>query len=218
MDRNGKQSVIGQRLAELRRQHEWTLQNVSDMTGVSVATLSKVERNKLSLTYDKMLQVAEGLKMTLAELIAPSQEAKSTARRSIARRKGALIIRTPNYQYNYLCADLSNKRMIPVLTWIKARTLEEFGPLLSHSGEEFIFVIEGGIHVHTGHYEPVKLRTGEGIYIDSTMGHAYLKVGEQDALVLGVCSSEDPNHSDALRAMSNEIKKAARKRRPSEDT
>ncbi len=75
-------SVIGLRLAELRRQQDWTLQDVSRMTGVSVATLSKVERNKLSLTYDKMLQVAEGLKMTLAELIAPRQDAKPTARRS----------------------------------------------------------------------------------------------------------------------------------------
>lgn len=217
MDQKGKQSVMGQRLAELRRQHEWTLQTVSDMTGVSVATLSKVERNKLSLTYDKMLQIAEGLKMTLADLIAPSQKAPSTGRRSIARRKGALIIRTPNYQYNYLCADLSNKRMIPIITRIKARTLEEFGPLLSHSGEEFIFVLEGEIRVHTGHYEPVKLRTGEGIYIDSTMGHAYLKIGEEDALVLGVCSSEDPNHSDALRAMFNDVKKPTRKRKADED-
>lgn len=207
MDRNGKQSVIGQRLAELRRQHDWTLQNVSDMTGVSVATLSKVERNKLSLTYDKMLQLAEGLKMTLAELIAPTQEAPSTARRSISRRRGALTIRTPNYQYSYLCADLSNKRMIPILTRVKARTLEEFGPLLSHSGEEFIFVLEGEIYVHTAHFKRVKLRTSEGIYIDSTMGHAYLKVGEQDALVLGVCSSGDPNHTDALRAMLDEVKK-----------
>ena len=215
VNQNSKQSVIGQRLAELRRQHEWTLQTVSEMTGVSVATLSKVERNKLSLTYDKMLQIAEGLKMTLTELIAPPQEAPSTARRSIARRKDALIIRTPNYQYNYLCADLANKRMIPILTRIKARTLEEFGPLLSHSGEEFIFVLEGEILVHTDHYEPVKLRIGEGIYIDSTMGHAYLKVGEEDALVLGVCSSEDPNHSDALRAMF--IKKPTRKRITNEE-
>jgi mannose-6-phosphate isomerase-like protein (cupin superfamily) len=150
----------------------------------SVATLSKVERDKLSLTYDKMLQAGGRLEDD-----------------SIARRKGGLILRTPNYEYNYLCVDLSNKRVIPILTRIKAHTMEESGPLLSHSGEEFIYVLEGEIKVHTEHYEPVRLRAGESIYIDSTMGHAYVKVGENDALVLGVCSSEDPNHSDALRAM-----------------
>lgn len=194
-------SVIGLRLAELRRRHGWTLQEVSGMTGVSVATLSKVERNKLSLTYDKMLQVAEGLKMSLAELIAPQQDEKATARRSVARRNGGLMLRTPNYDYDYLCSELSNKRMIPILTRIKTQTLEEFGQLFAHSGEEFIFVLEGEIRVHTEFYEPVRLRTGEGIYIDSTMGHAYTKVGEADALVLGICSSENPNHVTALRSM-----------------
>lgn len=200
-------SVIGLRLAQLRRQQDWTLQDVSRMTGVSVATLSKVERNKLSLTYDKMLQVAEGLKMTLAELIAPRQDAKPTARRSIARRNDGLMLRTPNYDYDYLCGELSNKRMIPILTRIKTQTLEEFGALFSHSGEEFIFVLEGEIRVHSEFYEPVRLRSGEGIYIDSTMGHAYTKVGEADALVLGICSSENPNHVTALRSMMENGKK-----------
>lgn len=185
-------SVIGQRLLDLRRQNDWTLKNVSDMTGVSVATLSKVERDLLSLTYDKMLQIAEGLKMSLAELIAPLQEARPTARRSIARRESGLILQTPHYEYNYLCAELSNKRMVPIITRVKARSIEEFGEMLSHSGEEFIFVLEGEIEVHTQYYEPVHLKTGEGIYIDSTMAHAYVRVGEENATVLGICSSDVP--------------------------
>ena len=195
-----KRPLLGQRLLELRRRHNWTLKDVSDRTGVSVATLSKVERNKMSLTYDKMLQVAEGLKLTLAEFVAPAPVAP-TSRRSIARRKDGLVQRTPNYEYTYLSTDLSNKRMIPILTRIKARNIEDFGPLVRHSGEEFIFVLEGEIFVHTDHYKPERIRTGEGIYIDSTMGHAYLSASEKDALVLGICSSEDVNHADTLRSL-----------------
>ncbi len=198
--RAAKRPLLGQRLHELRKRHNWTLKDVSEKTGVSVATLSKVERNKMSLTYDKMLQVAEGLKFTLAELVAPAP-ALPTSRRSIARRKDGLIQRTPNYEYTYLSTDLSNKRMIPILTRIKARKIEEFGPLVSHSGEEFIFVLEGEIIVHTDHYKPERIRTGEGIYIDSTMGHAYLSASEKDALVLGICASEDVNHADTLRSI-----------------
>jgi len=186
----GRKSAIGQRLLDLRRQNAWTLQHVSDMTGVSVATLSKVERDLLSLTYDKMLQIAEGLNMSLAELIAPLQETKPTARRSVAKNKSGVILQTPNYEYNYLCPELSNKRMVPIVTRIKARSIEEFGKMLSHSGEEFIYVLEGEIEVHTQYYEPVHLKTGDGIYIDSTMGHAYVKVGEKEATVLGICTSD----------------------------
>lgn len=198
--RTAKRPLLGQRLLELRKRHNWTLKDVSERTGVSVATLSKVERNKMSLTYDKMLQVAEGLKFTLAEFVAPAP-APPTTRRSIARRKDGLIQRTPNYEYTYLSTDLSNKRMIPILTRIKARNIEEFGPLVHHSGEEFVFVLEGEILVHTDHYKPERIRAGEGIYIDSTMGHAYLSTSKKDALVLGICSSEDVNHADTLRAL-----------------
>jgi hypothetical protein len=82
--------------------------------------------------------------------------------------------------------------MVPVLTRIRAKSLDEFGDLVSHSGEEYIHVLEGTIVVHTQFYDPVTLKTGEAIYIDSKMGHAYVAADDCDeALVLGVCSSED---------------------------
>ena len=99
---------------------------------------------------------------------------------------------TPNYDYYYLCTELRRKRMIPVLTRIRAKSLDEFGDLVSHSGEEYIHVLEGTIVVHTEFYDPVTLKTGEAIYIDSMMGHAYVAAEDCDeALVLGVCSSPD---------------------------
>jgi len=63
---------------------------------------------------------------------------------------------------------------------------------VSHSGEEYIHVLEGTILVYTQFYDPVLLKAGEAIYIDSNMGHAYVAAEDCDeALVLGVCSSED---------------------------
>ena len=82
--------------------------------------------------------------------------------------------------------------MVPVLTRIRAKSLDEFGDLVSHSGEEYIHVLEGTIVVHTQFYDPVTLKAGEAIYIDSKMGHAYVAADHCDeALVLGVCSSDD---------------------------
>ena len=37
------------------------------------------------------------------------------------------------------------------------------------------------------------LKAGQGIYIDSTMGHAYVAKDCESALVLGVCSGEEPD-------------------------
>ncbi|QIE57929.1 XRE family transcriptional regulator [Pikeienuella piscinae] len=193
-----KRSAVGERLRRVRRANGWTLKNMSERTGVSIATLSKVERDKLSLTYDKLLQLAEGLDMSLSELIAPEDDHPPTARRSIMRGERDVIVETKNYEYNYIFSDLRNKQMIPIITRVKARSISEFGPLLSHSGEEFIFVLEGKIEVHTQHYGPVELLQGHGIYIDSTMGHAYVNTGDDEATVLGVCSAESLSFASAV--------------------
>lgn len=89
--------------------------------------------------------------------------------------------------------------MIPVLTHIRAKTVEEFGELVHHSGEEYIYVLEGRIEIHTEFYDPVLLGVGESIYIDSNMGHAYIAAeGCEEAVVLGVCSSADEGLMDSL--------------------
>jgi mannose-6-phosphate isomerase-like protein (cupin superfamily) len=95
---------------------------------------------------------------------------------------------------------------VPVLTRIRAKSLNEFGDLVSHAGEEYIHVLEGTIVVHTEFYDPVTLKTGEAIYIDSNMGHAYVAAEECDeALVLGVCSSEDEALATSLMQMHDHL-------------
>lgn len=43
---------------------------MSERTDIPVSTLSKVEHDRLTLTYDKLLQVSHGLKIPLSELLA----------------------------------------------------------------------------------------------------------------------------------------------------
>jgi hypothetical protein len=89
--------------------------------------------------------------------------------------------------------------MIPILTRIRAKSAEEFGELVHHSGEEYIHVLEGAIKVFTEFYDPVVLTVGESIYIDSKMGHAYVTAdGWDEAIVLGVCSSTDESLLESL--------------------
>ena len=108
-------------------------------------------------------------------------------------------VNTKNYDYHYLCPELRRKRMIPILTRIRAKSAEEFGSLVHHSGEEYIYVLEGGIKVLTEFYDPVVLGVGESIYIDSNMGHAYVTAeGCDEAVVLGVCSSTDESLMESL--------------------
>lgn len=185
--------TLGRILKELRSHRNLTLREMSERSGIPVSTLSKVENDRLTLTYDKLAQLSQRLQIPISELFAETEAPEAvTARRSIGRLGESVRVTTPNYDYYYLCTELRRKRMVPILTRIRAKSLGEFGDLVSHSGEEYIHVLEGTIIVHTEFYDPVTLKAGEGIYIDSNMGHAYVAAEDCDeALVLGVCSSDD---------------------------
>ena len=198
MDRSS--ATLGGLIGLLRQRNGWTLRQMSEKVGIPLSTLAKVETDKLSLTYDKLQQLTARLGMTMTEFLGQADESSRgasvpaiTARRSLTADDNTIRITTPNYDYEYLCADLREKRMVPILTRIRAHNLAEFGEPVQHRGEEFIYVLEGSIEVHLQFYTTVTLKAGQGIYIDSTMGHAYVAKDCESALVLGVCSGEDPD-------------------------
>ncbi|MGH8085398.1 MAG: helix-turn-helix domain-containing protein [Lysobacter sp.] len=190
-----KHPTIGGLLRSLRARNGWTLKEMSQRCGIPLSTLSKVEHDRLTLTYDKLLQLSQRLNIRMSELFAEEDEAVEppvTARRSIGRVEDAIRVNTPNYDYYYLCPELRRKRMIPVLTRVRAKSIEEFGELVHHSGEEYIHILEGRAEVHTEFYDPIVLEAGESVYIDSNMGHAYIAAeGCDEVVLLGVCSSAD---------------------------
>lgn len=194
-DRPADRPTLGRVLRSLRTRNQWTLKEMSDRTGIPLSTLAKVEHDRLTLTYDKLLQLSERLKIRMSDLFAEPVEAPAqpvTARRSVGRMDRAIRVNTPNYDYYYLCAELRRKRMIPILTHVRAKSVEEFGELVHHSGEEYIYVLSGKIEVHTEFYDPIVLDTGESLYIDSNMGHAYVVAeGCEEATAIGVCSSAE---------------------------
>jgi transcriptional regulator with XRE-family HTH domain len=202
--------TLGQIIRDLRSRNGWTLKDMSEQSGIPVSTLSKVENGRLTLTYDKLQQMSRRLKIRMSDLFAEidPQVESITARRSIGRIDEAVRVTTPNYDYYYLCPELRRKRMIPIVTRIAAKSLDEFGDLVRHSGEEYIHVLEGSILVHTEFYDPVMLRAGEGIYIDSNMGHAYVAGSDcEEAVVLGVCSSDDDALMNSLMAIHEPLPK-----------
>ena len=194
--------TLGTLLKGLRARENWTLKEMSAKSGIPVSTLSKIEHDRLTLTYDKLQGLAKRLGMRMTDLFAEDQEEPVqlvTARRSLGEIARSVRVETPNYDYYYLCTELRRKRMIPVVTKIRARSAEQFGELVRHSGEEFIYVLSGAIEVQTEFYDPVTLKPGQSLYIDSSMGHAYLAAdGCEEAEVLAVMSSPDEELMESL--------------------
>jgi len=185
----------GAMLKSLRIQRGWTLADVSQRTGFPVSTLSKMENDRVSLTFDKLTRISAGLEVDISRLFGAhddgGDDVQTSGRRSVARAGEGMAIPSRNYSHVYPHAELLNKRLIPIVVDHLARSLDEFGDLLRHSGEEFIYVLEGEIDVYTSLYSPVRLQTGDSIYLDSTMGHAYVAATPKPCRVLAVCSGSE---------------------------
>ena len=206
-------ATLGALMRGLRMREGWTLKEMSAKSGIPISTLSKIEHDRLTLTYDKLQALARRLGMRMADLFAENEGEPVqavTARRSLGDASKAVRVETPNYNYRYLCTDLRRKRMIPVLTTIRAHSAEQFGDLVRHSGEEFLYVLSGKVVVQTEFYDTVTLEPGQALYIDSSMGHAYLTAEDCDrAEVLAVMSSEEEEFMESLLTLHEEQRQGA---------
>lgn len=189
-DRN---QIFGPHVRALRKARGLTLVELSAASGLAASTLSKVENGHISLTYDNLIRLADGLGVDLARLVDPGRDAPPAADAPMARFTVTRAGERPQlpidvYGYEPLVAGLTNKLMDPTFVHVRARRVEEFQHLVSHPGEEFVFVLSGAIEVHTEHYAPTRLEAGDSIYFDASMGHAYVTVSEEDATILNICA------------------------------
>ena len=191
----------GAALKALRAQRGLTLADVSGLTGMTVSTLSKIENGKVALTLDKLLRISEGLGVDMTELFGPpardAPRLEGATRRSITRAGEGRAIEMPRGNYLYVASELLNKRITPIIGDVLARDIETYGELMRHAGEEYVYVLEGTLELHTELYTPARLEKGDSVYFDSQMGHAYIAVGDEPCRILSICATAEAHLAEA---------------------
>lgn len=177
--------TLGPKVRSLRKGQQRTLAEVSKATGLSISALSKIENDQVSPTFANLMRLAEGLGISLSDLVMLDEEDGSVSARMTVSRKSDIKFRsTPKYDMYALCADLRHKRMTPLIERVKADNPSNIDGMIAHSGEEFFYVLNGAIEVHSEHYNPVRLNEGDSAYLDSSMAHTLVAVGGGDADIL----------------------------------
>jgi len=184
-------SSLARHARALRQENGLTLQDLSERSGISPATLSKIENDKLQPTYDTILKLSNGPDVDISSLFHIPGDGGATTRRSVNVAGEGIYHDAERYTYEMLNTDLATKKMTPLRARIKAGHTFQNDQLIAHDGEECVFVLSGAIVLHTEHYAPKTLNVGDCAYFDSTMGHALEAFGDQDAEIFWVCSSEN---------------------------
>ena len=180
---------LGERIRSLRRAAGWSLDEASDRAGISRSSLFKIEKGKMSPTFDAMLKIAKGFQIDVSHLLRSPSGGVGVGRRSVTRAGEGARYDMPNYQHTLLSADFANKSFTPFRLVVRARSLEDFSDWDRHESEDFIYVLSGAVVIFTEFYEPLTLEQGDSIYYDGRMGHACTSSSKDDAVVLWVSSS-----------------------------
>jgi transcriptional regulator with XRE-family HTH domain len=182
---------LGERVHTIRVGKGFTLEQAGKRSNLAPSTLSKIENDQMSPTFEVLQKLAVGLGVDLDEMLTMPRQVPPSARRSVTRAGHGRRHETPAYAHEFLCTDLTHKLIVPSKTRVRARSVKDFPGWVRHDGDDFLLVLEGTVELHTEFYEPVTLEEGDSIYYDAQMGHICISVSPRDAIVLWVPVASD---------------------------
>jgi len=173
---------IASRVKALRKKNGWRLRDLSEKTGISVATLSKLENGKTKLNFSTVNKLAQGIGVAVTELTSPGlAHTKDT---TMTLGGGGVVFETRDVDYEVLCADYAGGNQGYTKLSVKSRTLEPNLPWHRHPGKEFIYVLKGILVLHTEDREPITLKRGDSLLFDSSIGHHYVNASRSETELL----------------------------------
>jgi transcriptional regulator with XRE-family HTH domain len=186
------QFTLGERLKLLRTIHGMSLEELAQLTGMTKSYLSKVERGLSEPSFGSVLKLCHAYGITTGQLLG---EEASTERLQLTRKQERTPLRkVKNYEgyiYEAIANKRGDKRMQPFVMHPPMKHAAEETDLVSHQGEELIFVIKGEIEFMT-HEKTLRLSSGDALYFDATIPHRSLSVGKSPAEVLVVIAGIEP--------------------------
>ncbi len=186
---------LGKQIKKLRLSREMTLQDMSDLTGLSRPLLSQIENDKASPPIATLLKISHSLRVNISHFFQGSSfPPKKIALVRKKERKDAMrrvheAADSVGYQYESLAYPMTDKHMNPFIMETGYREESEL-IFYNHPGEEFLFVMEGKLEFRAGN-EIHLLEEGDSLYFDSSIPHAVRAAEKKAAKILAVLYSPD---------------------------
>ncbi|MCP4691985.1 MAG: cupin domain-containing protein [Desulfobacterales bacterium] len=184
---------LGAKIRRLRRRRNLTLQNVSDMTGLSKSLLSQVENNLTAPPIATLLKISRALVVNIGYFFWSSKSDQNIVVVRRDERHGPIQrdhheVSEMGYLYESLAHPMVDKHMEPFMVEIHPREVEKL-QFFNHRGEEFLFVLGGEVEFRGGD-RVISLTRGDSIYFDSNIPHALRALGGKPARTLAVVFSQ----------------------------
>lgn len=181
--------AIGEKISRLREEKGIAIEELANMTGFDVETLSSIEKNELQPQLGTIIKLSQALDSAFSRLVSDvgtklysitrRNEAK-TISRSTSRKSKKQI-----YTYKSLAPEVKGRHMESMIVQLEENPDDE--PSV-HNGEEFIYVLAGAVSLKIAG-DVFELEPGDSVYYLSTTPHL-IAAKEGKATILAVIYSD----------------------------
>lgn len=179
MSEGKKNKNIGQKLLAMRKKTGISLEYVSEKTGFTLDYLQDIESGKELPPVGDILTISRVLTVDPGELLQPDER----RRQELSRKRIAdFKVRESSYYYTVLTPRAKNKHLRAFRVTIPPKS-EHPRVNYKHEGEEFVYVLEGGVEVTVGQKKH-KLRKGDSLHFDSGIRHALRNTGKKPTVLI----------------------------------
>jgi len=166
---------VGWRIRSIRTRKRMTLRSLASTSGLSVGFLSQIERGLSSFSISSLRSICQALDASLADVLVMSNgpgNAILVDPRHASITKGDnrphLSLSDASIKYRFLSTGFQGRRFEAVIGEMTPSSLREPH---THEGEEFGYVIEGGI-VLISDEEAHELGPGDSYHLMASTPHA----------------------------------------------
>lgn len=177
--------LIGTKIKQLRKSRKITLVELSRLSGVQVATLSRIENEKMVGTLDSHMQIARALGIDVTQLYSQSPAPRLEQPQVEAPEPlSDQFKHNEKSGYEILTKKILNKKMMPILVRLDPGGETPIEQGISGS-EKFVYVLEGKIETTVGDQKYI-LEKAHTLYFDASLPHHLRNKGDKPGRVLCV--------------------------------
>lgn len=186
MDHAPKIPEIAERIRALREMCGLTAAEMADATGVPVEEYERLETGDSDFGFTFLYKCAEALGVDIIEIIT-GHDPKLSGFTLVRSGEGLPIKRREGFTYYHLAPTFKDKIAEPFLVYAPYIAEEQDAGirLSTHDGQEFDYIISGGLRfVHGG--RTVDVGPGDSLYYDSGKGHGMIATSREGCTFLAI--------------------------------
>ena len=168
-------NYIGLNIKKLRMQGRITQQRLADLCGISKGMISKIECGKVMPAVATLSRIAHALGVKVA-LLMDEGSGHDVICQSTELSMENFALTEVGYRFCTLAAEFGDKLMQPMVFY--AKNGEVASHIVSHQGEESIYIIEGSMCfvVNGAHFH---MKQGDFLYFNAVLPHGIESVEDE---------------------------------------